>query len=383
MIKILNSNADSDDKINYIHRLTTFVTNLDLIEDRELWKVLIDKNVQYKKENILFYYGYYSLDNSLINYINNYTKNFKINDDDFNNYKVDKDKFYQDIMKCNELDNQKYKMILDYYYDQIFELCLKDINKDKIKILIDLRIIAMYEDNINYIREEYPELMTYFVSRNIVDYIKILDDDILVEEEILMFLEEASISDENKIQLIEKYPDRLEIKDKNYSEKMLLYIIENDKLDFSDFEIIINRYETSSDIMKHAIENICIKNNNVIIDINNDNLIPLELIYNIMLSNEYKEEYKKRIIIDSLPKLNIKQVKKCFINAKLEKFVISLEGKKPLIAITPQNKVILSQFKNRGWISSYKEDNVQSDFYRVQGRKIKDNKDDNVAVELL
>ncbi|GKX29323.1 hypothetical protein SH1V18_18030 [Vallitalea longa] len=384
VIKILNSNADIEDKINYIKKLTTLVSYLDVIEEKDLWKVLIDKNVKQKKENILLYYGYYSIDNSLINYINGFTNNFKMVDDDFSEYQIDKHKFYEDVMNCNELDNQKYKMILNSYYEQIFELCLNDkVDEDKIKVLIDLEIIAMSKDNINYMREEYPELMTYFVSNNTLDYIEKLDDDILVKDEILMFLEEASISDENKIKLIEEYPDRLEIKDKNYSEKMLLYIIENNKLDFSDFEIIINRYETSTITMKHAIENLCVKNTNKVMDINIDNLIPLELIYNIMLSNEYDEKYKKRMIIESISELNIKQVRQCFVNAKLTKFVKVFEGKRPMVRITPENKNILSQYKKRGWISSYNPDKGNSNYYRVQGRKIKDNKDDDVAVELL
>lgn len=257
------------------------------------------------------------------------------------------------------------KVICKGYNYSINNFQFNDIEDEKFKILVKLGIIGMSKENIEFIRKNYPNQVMFFICNNIEEYIECLDEEILHEDEIFNLLGESNISDEHKISLIEKYPNSISLKENNFSEKVQLFIIKNN-FEEDDLFYLVENYDKGSSEMKKMIESLSITHVEKIS--NTQRLLPYDLLFEIMSNTEVDEYYKKVILYNNLDELNVDEIIECMSSANFDKFVKLFNGKNPKILITDENRNILNYFKEKGWISSFKEDFKFPDYYRAYGR---------------
>ncbi len=148
----------------------------------------------------------------------------------------------------------------------------------------------MTKENIEFVRENYPDLVIPFISENIQGYLECLDEEILIKQEIFDLLREEEIIDEYKISLAEIFPDNIILEDNNYSENLQLYIIKN-KFDSSDLNYLVDSYDNSSLEMKQAIEQICIDYIEGIAA--NKYKLSYDLLLELMANTSIDDSYKK------------------------------------------------------------------------------------------
>lgn len=257
------------------------------------------------------------------------------------------------------------KVICKGYNYSINNFQFNDIEDEKFKILVKLDIIGTTKKNIEFIRKNYPNQVMFFICNNIEEYIECLDEEILNEDEILNLLGESNISDEHKISLIEKYPSSISLKENNFSEKVQLFIIKSN-FEEEDLFYLVENYDKGSSEMKKMIESLSITYVEKIS--NTQCLLSYNLLFEIMSNTEVDEYYKKVILYNNLDELNVDEIIECMSSANFDKFVKLFNGKNPKILITDENRNILNYFKEKGWISSFKQDPKFSGYYRAYGR---------------
>lgn len=255
IIEILNKQELSEElKEEYIEKLKTKVITISQIENKKYLDRLLEKeSVTYSTENILTYFNErkQTLNDILINFINldEEELEFSIHSPE------ELEKFFDKFIVCNELANKVYEKIVV----ELNKIC-KDrkfteiISKDKMDILIEKDIIRISKENLLIIRKSYKENLEFYIQKNIEKYIEILDTepDLFSQEELLLILENNTIFEKYKLKVLKMSKDTISIKNKNYSENIKNYILDNN-YDKDDFEYLVLNYENFSNTIKDKI----------------------------------------------------------------------------------------------------------------------------------
>ena len=193
-------------------------------ENREL---LVKNLVQTKKAevNTEIVLDYLSQNNegedSLADFMNQ-KPNFGFNKDlYFNSERTLQEKFKEFILKTSELDEnlriKLLKIIGIYFYEEFNE---KNIALNDLRNLIEKRRIVFNRSNLEFIKEEYPEVLNLFLHINLDNYLR-FEKDIRDEEQLRGLLEDG----------------RLEIR---YVVEIKTFLLEN-HFDLDEFRYLINR----------------------------------------------------------------------------------------------------------------------------------------------
>lgn len=358
-------------KKEYIKVLHTEIKSLNDVKQKELWDDLIDNQVlKCNENNILEYYlGQQVLSDKLIEFINNNDIIFE-----FNSEKVkerfeaeDLNKFFKDVSKCSKLDDNKYENIvktLEYKYE-IFDIL--DLQDEKIKILINLNLIEMNNTNLNFIRENYKFITTYFIICNIKEYLNSIVEIVKPTHEELVEILSSEIEDEFKIKLLGYIGESISLISTNYSDSVKDYIMKNNFND-SDLINLVEDYDNLSEQLKENVISLCKKYIAQILEYNEK--ISIELLENLISSNDIEEDKRLRILTN--------QIK--YINQDLEcqKFIELIGSKEhnklldarkyPKLEVNETNKNLLIELKKKYWISDFPEKNG---FYTISRKKIR------------
>lgn len=366
VLNLLN-NADLtlEHKQSYISVLETIITNISDIEDTTLWTSLLNADkVQYSESNLINCFNTLELTENVISYIN------RCNIDlDFSKYECDEDskaQLFNSIVICNDIDNSKYKQILlslGFKYNNSH--CV-EISDDKITILIDTKIIQMTEDNLKFIRLNYHEQLFHFIHANIGEYIEIMTDHLLEQEELLEILD-WDISDEQKIKLLELTDSEIPIINKNYSVAVALYILKNNH-DDSDLPKLFSSYEDWDDSIKDIISNYAAKDIESIID--NPSDVSKKLIINLFHSSKITRDDKIDLFIALIPSLNIECIKECLKLLNLKNYLKIFEShSRPKFIINEENEKLLLAFKENNLIDDYYENPTMEGYYKISKKR--------------
>lgn len=365
VLNLLN-NADLtlEHKQSYISVLETIITNISDIEDTTLWTSLLnDDKVQYSESNLMDCFNTLGLTGNVISYIN------RCNIDlDFSKSEYDdsKEKLFKSITTCNDIEDSKYKQILlslKFIYNNFH---CAEISSDKLNILIDTKIIQMTEDNLKFIRLNYHEQLFHFISANIGEYIEIMTDRLLEQEELLEILN-WDISDEQKIKLLELTDIEISIINKNYSVAIALYILKNNH-DDSDLPKLFSSYEDWDDSIKDIISNYAAKDIESIID--NPSDVSKKLIINLFHSNKITRDDKIDLFIALIPSLNIECIKECLKLLNLKNYLKIFEShSRPKFIINEENEKLLLALKENNLIDDYYENPTMEGYYKISKKR--------------
>lgn len=378
-LQIINHSQVSDEqKELYLSYLETVLVDINSVDDKTLWPTLIKTmTIKSSLNNILDFYFLFSEDftEELTLFVNQSSYELKLDYDDISSKygESETDKFYELVVVNNELSNDKYEEIFKNYNYEFEEFRFEEIEDSKVDILINLSVIFMNEKNLDFIRENYPHSIQLFIKNNIEKYVnEVISEDNFNFVEVLSVLDE-SIEEDYKISILEYTNNPITLRGKEYSEKLQLYIL-NNNLDDDDIAFLTQQYELRTPEFKDAIIEVCINNIGSIADIITHNSLPFELILKLFESHRIESKMSKQILNEALSYLEVKQAKLCFETLNMGDFLRLLKGGRPRIEKNEENENILKAMKTRDWVTSYKISADDGNYFIANGkRKIEDN----------
>ena len=293
-----NERVKYENKEKYINSLYESYDNISEINDKELWNIFFSNNkVDYSPENIITYFKEFQLDKILINFINQNDNKISFKNFIFDDEEVEKE-FFINILKCYEIKNNNYNNILSSLKNNNEEIDFpRDIPEAKISSLINSKIIKMIIKNLKLFREYYENSLDYFIKLNIDDYIQIIEDNnnLFLQNELLTILSDKSIKDENKLKLLKFSEDKIDIYNKNYSDSVIDFILNNNHYNIVELIENFSNFNTSikEKIYKLVKENIDDFYNNL-------EFSDFELIKSFLIDKEIDIDEKLKILINIL-----------------------------------------------------------------------------------
>ena len=293
-----NERIKYENKEKYINSLYESYDNISEINDKELWNIFFSNNkVDYSPENIITYFKEFQLDKILINFINQNDNKISFKDFIFNDEEVEKE-FFINILKCYEIKNNNYNNILSSLKNNNEEIDFpRDIPEAKISSLINSKIIKMIIKNLKLFREYYENSLDYFIKLNIDDYIQIIEDNnsLFYQNELLTILSDKSIKDKNKLRLLKFSEDKIDIHNKNYSDSVIDFILNNNHYNIIE---LIENFSNFNSMIKEKIYKLVKEN----IDdfYNNLEISDFKLIKSFLTDKEIDIDSKLKILISIL-----------------------------------------------------------------------------------
>lgn len=371
-LEIINDdNVSPDHKSAYVKYLQTKIGKIDCIGDKGYWSLFLQYgNIVSSMPNVLRYYSENKLDSNLVGFINNDLAYLDFDFDQIEEiYGGDlTTSFFKDTLLCESLNDDKYEMVMQGFKGSYEEFSYEEIPSDKFNILIKLNVIYMSSDNLQFVRDNYPDHLIPFIKWNIDQYMEVIDEENLPFSEIVRLIS-SDIKVSHKLELLTYTTEPISVKDQSYSEDVKLHILRNN-FDIEDFSYLLKIFEQESSSLQEVIYNLSIENVDELIS--EEYYIPYELLIKLFKSDEIVENAKIEILICQLENLNIEQALKGLNILGMEKYTSLFFGKRPKIDKTKRNERVLDIFKSKNWITSFFEDSNDSNFYRAMGRKLLD-----------
>ncbi|HDE1930974.1 TPA: hypothetical protein ACF94D_004939 [Klebsiella michiganensis] len=369
VLSVLNNEGISDEqKGQYINALQTFVTSLSEVESESLWSSLLDKDrAVCSEENIVSYFEHVDgLDKTLIEFINR--TDVELN---FQNINIDdelKNKLFESIVICNNLLNDKYEKLicsLNHFYKTSFSV--SNIAGDKFKILVDKNIICMSITQLNFIRDNYSQQLSYYIDKNIRAYIELMTIDDFILDEAISILS-WQVDDDLKVKLLEFVKTPLAIHGKNYPQVVNDYILENN---FKPDELLIltSSYKTWGTSTQSLILSRAIQNISALIASPNDVSEPL--LKKLFVAEGLNIQNKIALLIASLSGKDLSKTtcKEYLDLLGLSEFSKILGRGKPKIEVDSTNQSLLIALRDNNFFSDFEVDDENPTYYKITRRR--------------
>ena len=257
------------------------------------------KKGQVNSEIVCSYFSSFEMiDDRLVDFINQ-DPNFVLNRDIFVQLdeKVQED-FFDKIVSEDNLNLTIYKSMLaamQWYYNDFGVTGLSD---DRLEVLIDLNVIKFNANNLKFIREKYPSMKNYSISRNIEKYLEI-EEDVHDETELNDLLQYEEIDDFYKLQIIDIL-DHVSLKNNQFSLKLVAHILDS-KFDIDDLSYIIssNYYDNADESIKIKIRQLAKENWDDLIRLNSEE-ISIQLCRELLAMDDIEPLDRTRLLKDNL-----------------------------------------------------------------------------------
>ncbi|EAE8619714.1 hypothetical protein BSX36_06105 [Listeria monocytogenes] len=379
-----NEEIEVENRLNYIEKLKTKISDITTIRDKNLWKKLIENDAVLPNEvNVVEYYRFSNnkWNEELVDFVNRSVDTITINlkgvIEEFGSINL-----FSNTINTFTLNNNKYITLVDSmkksYSGDL--MGVNNINSydivphEKIILLIDNQIIHMSDGCLAEIREFYPEEINHFIKQNLNKYLELIQNtDVYDDEELLGLLEEPSDLDllqQKNIVMHVNHP--IAIAERSYSFDLINFILEQ-KFDINDLSTIIDSYGSYPHSLQKTVVSICITNLDEIfyrsIDISDK-----ELVESILKSNEVTLDRRQNLFSQKIACFRKDEIKVYISNLKIPKeFTVLLKGDGgwPKVQINDVNKRILDYFKTKNWVTSFVEKKGE---YEARGKKIKKEK---------
>lgn len=370
VLKILNNeDISKEQKKSYIELLITSINSIIEVKDNELWDLLLSKLlVEYTEENILeFFRINESFDSTLIKFINSSDKNLNFSRLE-NSYSSELlGKFFDCCLVSNDLIDTKYIEILNSLGYSYNKFDIEGISNEKLKILIEHKIILMTIDNLLFIRQNYVNETLYFIKSNVNEYANIITSEISLVNEIVEILS-WNIEDDIKIQLLLLTSEPISIINKNYSTLVNKHILENN-LDPSEIVQLFTTYGDWDDEINNTLLQLSKVNLNLLYD--DSSVFPSLLLMDLVESKDLEYDNKVDLFISILPSLNKKDYRLYLELMNLSEFLKVFEKRtRPKVEINEINFKLLQAFKECNIINNFSKDEENIGYYKIQKNKL-------------
>lgn len=364
--KLLNNPEVSERfKEGYIEKLDTVISSLQNIQDKNLWRLLLErKRVSYVEENIIAYWSTQNkLDSTVIRYINEFQGAIDLSVCLRSVSEAVMKEFYISLVKCNDIRNRQYHdcvVSLGFKWDEEFNIF--DLSIDKVKILAKNHILQMTPATLRFLRSNYSDAIPVYIESNFDEYMSIMTAQLMNQNELLMILD-WDVGDDAKKKLIDMAPSQISIVGKKYSPEVSAYILQK-KPHANDIPQLYTSYDSQPDLVKEYIYSYAIRNIDAIIrdTIKTTN----ELKCRILEDTQIADSVKHRLLLTVVKTCSPDNAKRCFDAANKKEFSkIIYTRKKPKIDKDTQSKELLDALKAKGWIAGFSL-NQTGDGYDVQ-----------------
>lgn len=340
ILKILNASDLADaTKHAYLQCTKTMIHQLSDVSDKKLWPMLMkNKLLVSSSENVCDYYftSGNKLDEHLISYINQSENSLTIKNialDEIYGEEA-KSNFFESVVACNELENAKYEDLVVSCKMYYLSFDVSDMQSDKMQILLRTKVIRATKENIEFLREEYPEHMQDLIKYDLEDYLQVVRGEDTSQEE------DSSQGEDGSQEEI-------------FREEEIPYVLE--EYPSNDVEVnqaIVEIVETHiAYILEEKIR------------------LNEELRNEVLKAQFLDEEQAKKMIAICLPEMKKAEIVDAFRDLKFNEFLGLFEGKRPLFKQAEENIMLLDALQNAGWISSYEKDKQKVDYIRAYGKK--------------
>lgn len=354
----------SEQKKSYVNSLKTKISAIKEINDKEIWDILLEKElINYSEENLLEYFlEKSSLEYELSSFINNNEKIL-----DFKNvireYTEDQiDDFYNSCIVSNDLSDTKYREIVHSFNFNFSDFDEKEINENKMNILFEEKTIEMNMHNLLFVRENYPKCVIHFIKLNTLEYKNIITSDTLIYDELKEILK-WDLDDKYKIDLLDLKTDSISIIGEGYPSEINIHILKNN-LDKNEIPYYFADYESWNLEEKDVIFKLILENISNVID--SPKGMSHELFCKIILSNALDYNLKIDLFVSLLSIININRLDQYLELLNLEIFKrIFKQNTRPSYEVNELNKKVLTEFKNNNWIDDFYENPKKANFYKV------------------
>lgn len=376
VLRLLNNiELDEAKKKEYISYLKTPINQIEEVQSRELWVMLLEYDLILGSEhNVLQYYlnTGKKLDKHLINFINKHYKNITLN----KLFNIEKDddpmsKLFDSIVQCNDLSNDSYRKItgeLGFIYS---EFSFKEISEEKTQLLILSKVIEMNSMNLLFMRENYSSsVLLLFIKKNVEDYIRVVNDnpEVFIYEEMIDILDLNGIQDSDKIALLKITNKTVPIKDRGYSNTLKAYIL-NHHFYEEDFPSLLTGYGLEKKVIQDIIKEKAIKSLSEII--NNKYKLDIGLLSELLKIDNLEKDQKIWLLANSIKHIDSYN---CFMFFKvlgLRNFCDLFERKSPTFDVNDVNREILEELKKRDWITEFNREMKDGrEVYRANGKSV-------------
>lgn len=361
VLKLINNNNISfEDRKEYSTLLQIKIKYLENIENKELWDTFLKyEKIEYSVENILTYYFMIGkkLNEVLIYFINSNKSKLEIIEESiakkFGEENIEE--IFISISSCEDIEEENYKQILEQI-DLIYPKPIPEIkclSQDRIKILIELGKFEVTLENIQFLENEFNDLLDYFIELNIEQYIEKIGDLPNLKKEKIINLLSTSIEDKFKKKLIYNFNGVISISDIECSDDIKDFIIKN-KFDKSDLYYLIEKYDNFGQLIKDSIKELCIKYIDVIVD--EDINVNYDLLINIMSENSIEEHIRLKLLINNSDNISNIQFRDVIEVTNLDKHIKVLNNGRPRLEVNDVNRKFLETCINKNWISNFEEE---------------------------
>ena len=361
ILNVLNDESISDEiKKHYISLLSNFVSDISQVNDHKLWSVLLEQKKLHFSENNLYYcfVEYKSLTALLVSYINSYAGIIDISsisvktDDQF------KSKFFGAVIRCFDLSDAKYGQILsssDIICDVSFDI--DNVPTSKMNVLIDSGIIRMSKGCLISIRNKYKDVIYRYIRQNIGDYVDMMSADVFVFAELVEVLS-WNVNDEYKITLLGFTSEKISVIGKNYSDRVFSTILNNHFV-LEDLPHLLQSYDACAESIRTIIFDLSVKNYACVLGCVAS--LTEKFVKELLSCDRIDDNKKIELFIALIQNISVEQAKDYALILGRTDLASALDfNKRPKIPYNTQNKNVLEQYKQRGWIYDYaaNEDNT-------------------------
>ena len=365
-------------KTSYINKISLTIKLLEQVTDKGVWDILLEKQkIEYSADNIVHYFFNYGLkeryefrkiNDQLADFINNDNKNISPQQADLEKLISDEDDlnlFFRQIILNTKLNPDKYSMLIAWFNGRYYpNFDYKELSKENISILIQLKTIGLGEEqDLDFIRENYPDNIQELIIHNFNDYINKLNKDssLINDEEIISLLsEEISLNKKFSLLALTKQP--ISINSRNYPIKLQNYILKNN-FDVDDLIYITNHqfYNSTTDEIKATIKHLCVEYQEEILEFRK---ISYSLLIELLKITEFSLDDKYSLLCNQINQLNIEETYQAFKILEQDPINQSLFSnlfifKRPSFDDTTLNQKIMEEL-NQKWKLKYeiKEDKI-------------------------
>jgi hypothetical protein len=243
IINLLN-NEDFEPEllIDIINKNQTPIQDISKLTEINSWtKLLQDDKIVVTWENVLCYFKEKEkFDNTLISYLNleshfNELGKIKINKNfDEENSELVK-KFIRQLIKSQiSLDSFKSLMTfttIPYFYSD--GTGFGDISDEKMKVLIQNKILKFSIENYNFIEREFENLLLLLLETNKDEFMEKIGDYTLGSSIILKLIDSVMFNSEQKMVMIDNTPDSILMENQTISKKVCQLLSQNPKTQVS------------------------------------------------------------------------------------------------------------------------------------------------------
>lgn len=369
VLEILNdASVSREQKLKYISYLSTKIESLSSISDLSLWETIVScRLLHFHEENILLYFNKtQNMDSVLVEYLNSTSEKIdfsKIKDEEYVAlYEKTKLNLFNKCISCNELEDDRYIQVLSPlgYCEPKFGV--ENLSESKIALLIDDGIICMDLESLRFVRKKFPQLIVKFISKNIEEYIGIIDSNSFSYNELISLLN-SDIDEKYKISLIKLCNSPISISNKGYSEKVEEYILENN-LDEDEMEDLYKNYDSQKSSTKQFIDNYAMQNIDTIHD---NSLILSRTLFEKLISSDIDKFEKVKLFANMISRLNqtdaIKYLNTMGVSEYTKIFDMSI---RPRFVLDEISELLLDAFKSRQWITDY---NRNKNYYTIERKR--------------